>query len=68
MIQYLPSENLMFKGLSNKPRKYTAVEAANIVTKMTIEHPVGDWARIFDELDIERHYDRTFAAMWALGF
>jgi hypothetical protein len=35
---------------------------------MTIDHPVKDWAEIMDNLDIQAHYDRTFAAMWAIAF
>lgn len=35
---------------------------------MTIEHPVSDWKKMMEELDIQTHYDRTFAAMWAITF
>ena len=33
---------------------------------MTIDHPVKDWAKIMDDLDIQAKYETTFAAMWAV--
>ena len=45
-------DNPMVLGLSDKPRKYTAVEASEIVTKMTIDKPVSEWKQTMDELDI----------------
>ena len=58
----------MFRGLSDEPRRQTAVEASEIITKMTIDHPVKDWAKIMVHLDISSNYEKTFAAMWAIAF
>ena len=46
------SENLMFKGISEKPRTMTAVDASNIITSMTINKPVKDWSKTMGDLDI----------------
>ena len=33
---------------------------------MTIDHPVKNWAKMMDDLDIQSHYEITFAAMLAV--
>ena len=58
----------MFKGISEIPRTMTAIDASKIITNMTLDIPVKEWAKTLGDLDIESHYERTFAAMWALAF
>ena len=68
MIEHLNSDNLLFKGLNEKPRTINAVQASDQITKMTIEQPVSDWKKTLNTLDIQQHSDRTFGAIVLLTF